>query len=118
MKIKITNKFVKSNYAIRIYCDNLRLLQYLDCKMYNCGVYGWNYDLYEYKDVALLTGYRNIPYNVRSITLENKYNKLYNEIDKSKYNYNELKEIVYELLDYYIEEITKTDESIKSMFLL
>lgn len=106
-KLKITNKWVKENYQIRVYCDCLDLLQYLDCRFYNCGTYGWNYDLYEYKGVAFITGYRNMPYNFRSITLERKYNQLYKEIDKTKYTYFEIREFIFELLDFYIEEIKK-----------
>ena len=106
-KVKISNKFVKENFSTRIYCNNTRLLYYLDCRFYNCGVYGWNYDLYEYNGVALLYGDRNIPYNYRSYEIEQKYISKFENINKANYTYNEIKKLAFTYLEMFINEVTK-----------
>lgn len=44
------------------YCDLQYIYRYDDPQYYNCGVYGWNCDIYiDYKrDIAITTGYRNM----------------------------------------------------------
>lgn len=66
MRIKTTTKRIKENYTnnaiISIgYCDLQTLLKYESPKAYTCGVYGWNYDLYDIDCVAICTGYRGKP---------------------------------------------------------
>lgn len=62
---KNTNVFTFS------YCEIQYILSTLNVKKsgYNCGLYGWNYDVYEleYKGIkiCLVTGYR--PYNARRL---------------------------------------------------
>ena len=52
MKIKITNKQIKEAFKYIIYVENLKLIDYAyngeSASWYNCGVYGWNYDVYNY----------------------------------------------------------------------
>ena len=46
-------------YGEVYYTDmNLPTLKYFDKIGYNAGVYGWNYDVYEYGRNVLLVGYR------------------------------------------------------------
>ena len=59
---------------------------------YNCGIYGWNYDLYRIRGVDVVTGY-NTPYTNYSnekiknklIALENKVRKEYDFTKFEKY---------------------------------
>ena len=66
MKFKTTVKNIKENYGKNLileigYCDLQNLLTYDSPKAYTCGVYGWNFDLYEINGVAICTGYRGMP---------------------------------------------------------
>ena len=44
------------------YCEMSEALRLLDGpRGYACGVYGWNYDIYDVGGVAVCTGYRDMP---------------------------------------------------------
>lgn len=43
------------------YCDMQALLRFRDPIAYTCGVYGWNYDVYEVEGYTICTGYRGMP---------------------------------------------------------
>ena len=77
MKFKTTRKAITNNYPNIVsvgYCDLYHLLSVTEPIAYTCGVYGWNFDLYVIDDLAICTGYRNMPgrtaKNVRSYELE------------------------------------------------
>ena len=59
---KLTNKNqIAKNYRKVFscgYCD-LQFITSKDPIAYNKGIYGWNYDLYSFGDIAVTTGYRN-----------------------------------------------------------
>lgn len=64
MKYKTTTKELKQGYRtiIRVgYCDLQNLLSYESPIAYNSGVYGWNYYVYHFGGVAIVTGYRGMP---------------------------------------------------------
>ena len=64
MKYKTTAKAIRNGYSKIIsigYCDAYYLLKGLDEVAYTCGIYGWNFDVYEFKDIAICTGYRGMP---------------------------------------------------------
>lgn len=64
MKYKTTAKALKSGYYHIInvgYCDLQCLLNYKSPVAYCCGVYGWNFDVYDINGVAIATGYRGMP---------------------------------------------------------
>lgn len=64
MKIKLTNKTVKSafrNIRRAGYCELQHLLRGTQPVAYTCGIYGWNYDVYEVHGITICTGYRNMP---------------------------------------------------------
>ena len=42
------------------YCELQTILNYWEKSGYNSGVYGWNFDLYVFPDLAIVTGYRNL----------------------------------------------------------
>lgn len=64
MKIKTTRKaIVNGSVNVRCagYCDLSSLLYNHSPVAYTCGVYGWNFDVYEVYGVTICTGYRNMP---------------------------------------------------------
>ena len=64
MKYKTTAKAVKNGCA-NVKCAGYCKLQYLlrnhEPTAYTCGVYGWNFDVYEVYGVTICTGYRGMP---------------------------------------------------------
>lgn len=86
MKSEITSKKLKRMY--RVYRVNSSEIQYSFLGkppiFYNCGVYGWNYDVYipdPYKDIAIITGYRAL--NCEMLDSE-KIKKLQDKFSKLK----------------------------------
>lgn len=64
-KVKTDMKRIRNGYAKVFrcgYCDLQYIYRYSEPQFYNCGVYGWNCDIYiDYKrDIAITTGYRNM----------------------------------------------------------
>lgn len=64
-KIRTTNKEIRKSLPWVVcagYCDLQHLLNYESPIAYTCGVYGWNYDVYQLPGGLLLaTGYRGAP---------------------------------------------------------
>jgi hypothetical protein len=64
MKYKNTRKAVVNgsvNVRSAGYCDLAYLLRNHSPIAYTCGVYGWNFDVFEVYGVTICTGYRNMP---------------------------------------------------------
>ena len=64
MKYKTTAKELKQGYYKIIsvgYCDLQSLLCYKSPIAYSKGLYGWNFDVYDFNGVAICTGYRSMP---------------------------------------------------------
>lgn len=66
MKYKTTRKAIVSGTpAKRLvcagYCELQSLLVNHDPIAYTCGVYGWNFDVFEVYGLTICTGYRNMP---------------------------------------------------------
>ena len=64
MKFKTTRKAILDNCAnvkSAGYCSLHFLLRTREPIAYNCGVYGWNFDVYDVYGVVICTGYRNMP---------------------------------------------------------
>jgi len=82
MKYKTTTKAIKEGYYYIIpvgYCDLQSLLKHKSPVAYTCGVYGWNYDVYDINGRAIVTGYRGMPSdNVKkdSYAIARKYDEL------------------------------------------
>lgn len=64
MKYKTTRKAIV-NGSVNVRCAGYCDLSYLLCNhspiAYTCGVYGWNFDVFEVYGVTICTGYRNMP---------------------------------------------------------
>ena len=60
MKFKSTKKQIMWGYYCYSvgYCDLQYLFSFKNPIAYTCGVYGWNADVYEVDNVAIVTGYR------------------------------------------------------------
>ena len=62
MKTKVTKREIQQNFSRIIeigYCDMQFLLRYHNPNWYGCGVYGWNFDVYDLgKGLCIVTGYR------------------------------------------------------------
>lgn len=64
MKLKTTRKAIvnASTDIISIgYCAAQTLLRNHNALAYTCGVYGWNFDVFEIDGKTICTGYRNMP---------------------------------------------------------
>ena len=64
MKYKTTRKAVVNNLPnvkSAGYSDLSTLLNFHSPTAYTCGVYGWNFDVYELPGLTICTGYRNMP---------------------------------------------------------
>jgi hypothetical protein len=63
MKYKTTAKAIRNaggNIVSIGYCDAAHLLHNHSANAYTCGVYGWNFDVYEVYSVTICTGYRGM----------------------------------------------------------
>ena len=64
MKLKTTRKAIVNssvNIVCAGYCDLSYLLRNHSPIAYTCGVYGWNFDVYEIDGLTICTGYRGMP---------------------------------------------------------
>lgn len=64
MKFKTTRKAVVDGSVKLVcagYCDLQTLLRNHNPIAYTCGVYGWNFDVYEVDGLTICTGYRGMP---------------------------------------------------------
>ena len=64
MKYKTTAKALRKgacNLRSAGYCDLQYLLTNHNPVAYTCGVYGWNFDVYEVYGLTICTGYRGMP---------------------------------------------------------
>jgi len=82
MKYKTTSKAIKRNFYYIIpvdYCELQSLLRHQSPEAYTCGIYGWNYDVYNIGGRAICTGYRGMPSaHVKNVsyTIIKKYEQL------------------------------------------
>ena len=111
MKFKTTRNQINQNYNRVIcvgYCDAQYLLNGKNPIAYNAGYYGWNYDLYDVKGVAIVTGYRpfgNIRPDYETIK---KYEDEARKIAGNSWgNYQKMLDQVDQLLNQFIEEVTR-----------
>jgi hypothetical protein len=77
----ITNRF--ETYSCG-YCDLQYIMRMTEPQYYNCGVYGWNCDIYvNYgRGMAITTGYRNMRGKMIPHEIIDKYSKIAEEISK------------------------------------
>lgn len=102
MKYRTTVKALREgacNLRCAGYCDLQNLLRTHDANAYTCGVYGWNFDVYEIYGLTICTGYRGMPgkrlegiaeYEKKADVIWCDYNKPYEERRK------EVEKLLYE----------------------
>lgn len=100
-KIKTTTKEIRKSLPWVVcagYCDLQYLLNYESPIAYTCGVYGWNYDVYQLPGGLLLaTGYRGMP--GKRAALIRKYEKAAEHAYHNRgIAYDERREAVHNLL--------------------
>ena len=95
MKYRTTVKALREgacNLRCADYCDLENLLRAHDANAYTCGVYGWNFDVYEAYGLTICTGYRGMPgkrlegiveYEKKADAIWCDYNKPYEERKKA-----------------------------------
>lgn len=86
-KIKTTRKEINnmfSNVFYCGYCDLQHIISKSEAVYYNCGVYGWNFDVFiDYPtDTAITTGYRNMTGRRIPSEIIEKYSSAAKEIHK------------------------------------
>ena len=66
------------------YCDLQYIMRMTEPQYYNCGVYGWNCDIYTdiSRGMAITTGYRNMRGKMIPKEIIDKYSKIAEEISK------------------------------------
>lgn len=113
MKYKTTAKAIRNGYSKIIsigYCGAQNLLSVLEPSAYTCGIYGWNFNLYEFKGVAICTGYRGMPsganYDYERLGF---FEKKAEEIRFSKAPYEEQEKKIRELLRDFLGECRLLD---------
>lgn len=118
MKIRTSmkNACMYANKIIRIgYCDLQFLLRQFEPDFYNCGIYGWNCDIYRFyhngKLYVITTGYRNMRGESADWKTVQKYNKAAESIGayhNPEYisDYETRKAKYRELLENFLDEIS------------
>jgi len=109
MKYKTTRSVVNNGYVTRIsvgYCNLQSLLNYINPVSYTCGVYGWNADIYEIGDIAIITGYRPFGNISPSYDICQKYEEEANKIRNNfTISWEKEKELLNELIITFIKEV-------------
>ena len=108
MKFKTTQK---KNYAAIIsigYCNAYYLLYFNSPIAFTSGVYGWNADIYDINNIAIVTGYRPFGNIHVDFDIIKKYNtEAKNIISDNAISYEDKKELVNNLLLDFKTEVLK-----------
>ena len=112
MKIQTTMKYITKHYNNVFscgYCDLQDIMKHEEPVYYNCGVYGWNCDIYvDFKrDIAITTGYRNMTGKRISTELIEKYSEIAKEITKNSFAkpFEEIKKALDENRENFFKEL-------------
>ena len=102
MKVKITRKSVKCLFNKVLYCgycDLQNIMRGVETRFYNCGIYGWNYDVYDLGVIGITTGYRGMFGKRIPTELIEKYDKEAKEIIESNLSWKNHDEYVAKMND-------------------
>lgn len=106
---KITIKETKRiyNHIIKVgYCELQSLLNLISPSAYTSGVYGWNADVYDFGDIAIVTGYRTFGNIVASRELCKEYEQKAKAIlDLFDVSWDSRREALYNLVEDFIDEV-------------
>lgn len=91
------------------YCDLQYIMRGVEPQYYNCGVYGWNCDIYTdiSRSLAITTGYRNMRGRLIPLELIKKYSDIAEGICKDtwKKSYDEIKEALEANRENFFDEL-------------
>lgn len=108
MKFKTTKKEVFASYkkVVKLgYCDLQYLLSYESPVAYTSGSYGWNADIYDFRNVAICTGYNPFGNICPDCEVVEKYEQ---EAQKIMYSNSDDKQTqLDDLLEKFIDEVCK-----------
>ena len=109
MKFRTTQKAIRDGYA-KIYrcgyCDLANLFRHTSPTAYTCGVYGWNFDLYDIDNVAITTGYRGmIGKRIPSEIIRKYESKAKKATEKADFDYKKTKSALDKLIEKFIAEL-------------
>ena len=111
MKFRTTRAEIKkwhSHVYYCGYCDLQNLFRHREADAYTCGVYGWNFDLYDIDGVAITTGYRGmIGERIPSELIRKYESKAKKAIEKANFDYKKTKSALDRLIAKFIEELTR-----------
>ena len=117
MKVKTSMRICNSfQHVYRVgYCDLQHIAPntMIEPQFYNCGVYGWNCDLYaDYEtDTLITTGYRNMRGASIPREILHKYEKRASQINAKKFNdYSEKRRAYYENFRAFIKELNGVED--------
>lgn len=117
MKMQIKNKEVKKWYHTIVidtelwanYAKLITKTKKLSPKYFAAGIYGWNYDLFEFPEfpgVAVLSGYRGFPQGINFYFKFSRYSEKYLKMNyDNRYNYSRY------IRRQYIKELKKIIEN-------
>lgn len=112
MKFKITRNEIKENYrAVSVpYCELQSLLRYRSPIAYNAGIYGWNFDVYDFindfsTNIAICTGYRNYPGIPVERNIYTKYEQAAKELIYGNTPYQEVRSKLDNLIREFLDEV-------------
>lgn len=106
-KLKMTKKSILNRYnnIIQIgYCNAQNLLKSYEPFGYTSGIYGWNADIYSFKNTAIVTGYRPFGNIEPSYELIKKYDEKAKKILNKYTNHNDMEDAIYNLIDEFVTE--------------
>lgn len=110
MKFKTTKKAVMDGYDKVIcvgYCSLQSLLRCESESAYTVRREGWGADIYDFGNVAIVTGYAPFG-NIRPAYETNqRYEKRAREITDGIYNWQEKKALLDDLIKEYLQEVTQ-----------
>lgn len=102
-KIRMTRNDLRGSDCIAVgYCELGYLLRYKNAVGYNCGVYGWNYDIYDFDDKVITTGYRGMVGREPRVDAK-EYERKARAICEDVKDYNEQREKINALLAEFVE---------------
>lgn len=91
------------------YCDLQEIYWHRTPQYYNCGVYGWNCDIYvDYgRDIAITTGYRNMRGESIPHELIKKYSDIAKELINNQFSkpYDEIRTALEENKENFLNEL-------------
>ena len=114
-KVRITKKIVNNSfrrvYSI-CYCSLQTLLSESAPAFYTCGIYGWNADIYDFGDVAIVTGYRPFGEDVPFEIVEKYEVKAQKIKEKYAWDYSRQKKVLNKLIHEFLADVQEEAKKI------